>query len=261
MRAKRPACRGAFFVLLLSPAGLAAQTSCEEGSAALNNAQPQGITPQNIVQKLAAKETVFKQAHDNYTYTRDVTVQTLSGPTVDGEFREVADIRHDDKGNHVESVTLAPPSSLSRITLSKQDYDNIRNGMAFALTAEDLPQYNVSYAGTQHLDDIDVYVFDVAPKRMETGKRYFRGRVWADDRDLQIVKTCGKSVPDLREKGHESLSPTFVTYREQIDGRYMFPTYSRADETLHFSSGDVHIREIVKYTKYKRFDPKSDRRP
>jgi hypothetical protein len=44
-----------------------------------------------------------------------------------------------------------------------------------------------------------------------------------------------------------------VTYREQIDGQYWFPTYTRADDDLHFKSGDVHIREIIKYTNYKRF--------
>ena len=74
-----------------------------------------------------------------------------------------------------------------------------------------------------------------------------------DNHDFQIVKTCGKNVPDVRNKKNENLSPKFVTYREQVDGQYWFPTYTRADDQLHFSNGDIHIREIVKYTKYKRF--------
>ena len=32
-----------------------------------------------------------------------------------------------------------------------------------------------------------------------------------------------------------------------------FPTYTKADDTLHFTTGDIHIREIVKYENYKRF--------
>ena len=246
-------------LVVLFPAMLAAQTNCDEGSAPLNRAQPQGIAPQEVMQRFAAKEAAFKQARENYTYTRDVTVQTLNGSAVDGEFREVADIRYDNKGNRAERVTFAPPSSLSRASLSKQDYDEIRNAMPFVLTTEALPQYRVLYAGTQHIDEIDVYVFDVAPEKMEGGKRYFQGRIWVDDRDFQIVKTCGKSVPDARGANHESLSPTFVTYREQIDGQYMFPIYMRADDTLHFSSGDIRIRVIVKYTSYKRLSPKSAR--
>ena len=239
-------------LMLLSPAALTAQTNCEEGSGALNKAQPQGITLQDIIQKFAAKESVFKQVHGNYTYTRDVTVQTLNGSNVDGEFLLIADITYDDKGNRLEHVIFGPPSTLRRVSLSREDLDDIRNALPFVLNTEDLPQYNVMYAGTQHVDEIDTYVFDVAPKKMEKGRRYFKGRVWVENHDIQIVKTCGKSVPDTREKNHENLTPRFVTYREQIDGQFWFPTYTRADEVLHFRNGEVHIREIIKYTKYKR---------
>jgi hypothetical protein len=78
-----------------------------------------------------------------------------------------------------------------------------------------------------------------------------------DDHDFQIVKTKGKTVPDLRSKNEENLFPAFTTWREQIDGRYWFPTYTRADDTLHFKNNDVRIREIVKYTNYKRFGAQS----
>ena len=101
------------------------------------------------------------------------------------------------------------------------------------------------------------YVFDIAPKQIVGKKRYFQGRVWVDDQDFQIVKTYGKAVPEIRDtkkKGKEEhLYPKFTTWREQIDGKYWFPTYTRADDTLTFNTGDVHIREIVKYEDYKRF--------
>src|SRR6185369_2910665 len=68
-----------------------------------------------------------------------------------------------------------------------------------------------------------------------------------------------KAVPDIRpkKKGDEHLYPNFATWREQVDGKYWFPTYTRADDTLHFSQGDIKIREIVKYEDYKRFGAKS----
>ena len=231
----------------------AAQTNCEEGNGPLNRNQPQGLTPQDIIQKFAAKESVFKQARDNYTYTQDVTVQTLDGNTVDGEFHEITDITYDDKGRRLENVTFAPQSTLTRVSMTKEDTDDIRNRLPFVLTTEDLGQYDIHYEGTQHVDEINTYVFEVAPKKIEKDKRYFQGRIWVDDHDLQIVKTCGKNVPDKRSKGNENLTPKFVTYREQIDGQYWFPTYTRADDQLHFSGGDVHIREIIKYANYKRF--------
>ncbi len=253
---KRALWVGVFFFVLFLPAVLLADTNCEEGNGTLNPAQPQGMTTQEIIQKLAAKEDVFKQARNNYTYTQDITVQTLEGNTVDGEFRQVWDITYDDKGGRIENVTFAPMDSLTRVQMTKEDFDDIRNRLPFVLTTADLPQYDVLYVGQQHVDEIDTYVFDMAPKKIEKGQRYFQGRIWIDNHDLQIVKTCGRNVPDLHAKkknGDENLTPKFVTYREQIDGQYWFPTYTRADDDLHFKSGDVHIREIIKYTNYKRF--------
>ena len=127
------------------------------------------------------------------------------------------------------------------------------------LTTEDAAQYNITYVGKQKVDELDTYVFDVAPKVIEKKHRYFQGRIWVDNRDLLIVVTNGKNVPDDTRKGHEDLSPPFVTYREQIDGKYWFPVYTKGDGILHFTGGkgylsqDVHIREFVKYTDYKQF--------
>jgi hypothetical protein len=248
------------FLVIMLPAFLCADTNCDEGAGPLNPAQPNGISPQEILQKLAAREQVFREARNNYTYTQDITVQTIEGSTVDGEFHQVWDITYDDKGNRIENVTFAPMDSLKRVSMTKEDFDDIRNRLPFVLTTEDLPLYDVLYAGQQHVDEIDTFVFDMAPKKMEKGRRYFQGRIWVDTHDFQIVKTCGRNVPDVHAKKRneqENLTPKFVTYREQIDGKYWFPTYTRADDELRFQSGDVHIREIIKYSNYKRFGSKT----
>jgi hypothetical protein len=239
-----------------------AETNCEEGNGPLNPAQPQGITTQQIIEKFAAKEEIFKQARNNYTYTQDNTVQTVEGNTVDGEWRQVWDITYDDKGGRIENVKFAPQDSLTRVSITKEDLDDIRNRLPFVLTTSDLPLYDVLYVGQQHVDEIETYVFDMAPKKIEKGQRYFQGRIWVDNHDYQIVKTCGRNVPDVhatskRKNQQENLTPKFVTYREQIDGQYWFPTYTRADDDLHFQTGDVHIREVIKYSNYKRFGAKT----
>jgi len=252
---------GLTLLFFLFPASMFGQTNCEEGNSPLHPAKPPGITPTQVIERFAAKEAVFKQARNNYSFTADVTVQTLDGNTVDGELRKVWDITYDDKGKRVEHVTFAPPSSLQRVTLTRGDLDDLRDPQPFVLTIEDLPLYDVLYLGQQHLDEIATYVFDVAPKRIETDAGYFQGRIWVDNHDLQIVKTCGKNARYSKASGHgtgvqENLAPRFVTYREQIDGQYWFPTYSRADDVMHLRSGDVRIRAIIKYTRYKRFGPK-----
>jgi hypothetical protein len=247
------------FVAVLLSAAMQAETACDRGNGPLNPASPQAITPEQVIEKFAAKEAVFKEARNHYTYTQEVVVQEMDGNTVDGEFRETTEILYDDQGRRLEQVKYAPMPSLKRIGLTKEDYDDFRNRLPFVLTTEDIPQYNILYAGQQRVDELGTFVFDVAPRHVEKegGKRYFQGRIWVDDRDFQIVKTCGKNVPDIHKKGNENLTPSFVTYREQIDGEYWFPTYTSADDVLRFSNGDVHIRETLKYTNYKRFGVKT----
>ena len=236
-------------LLLLSALPL----SAEEGS--LNPAPPSGITPDQIIQRFAAKEKEFSAARENYIFRQSVKVQTLDGSTVDGEYQMVVDVGFDDKGRRAENVIFAPQSSLRRISMSPEDFSDLENRIPFALTSDEIHQYNIGYMGQQRVDELDTYVFDVSPKALEKGKRYFEGRIWVDSQDFQIVKTFGKSVPDIRKKkGDENLFPKFTTYREQIDGKYWFPTYTRADDDLKFSSGDVRMRMIVKYTNYQYFE-------
>jgi hypothetical protein len=130
--------------------------------------------------------------------------------------------------------------------------------MPLLLTTEVLPQYKLIYGGKQRVDDLDTYMFHVEPKKED--RRYFQGRIWVDGQDFQIVKVCGKSGPEkMRVKKHRQpdLRPTFVTYRQQVDGQYWFPAYTRSDETLEFPRGAVHVREIVKYTDYKKAEAKA----
>src|SRR3954462_11479106 len=237
---------------------LAAPAFSQEG--ALTTHPPKGLTSDQIVQKFAAKEKEFKEARDSYTFRQDVKVQTLDGDTVTGEYREVFDVTYDNQGRHLENVVFAPQNSLTEIMMSPEDLQDIRHLLPFVLTSDEIPEYDILYVGQQQQDELHCYVFDIAPKKIENKKRYFQGRIWVDDKDLQVVKTSGKTVPDIHKKDNENLFPKFTTWREQVDGRYWFPAYTKADDTLHFRKGayqDVHIREIVKYTDYKRFGSKS----
>ena len=247
--------------LVLFVCGLVPCALSQEGP--LDTAQPNGTTPDEIIKRFAAKETDFAKAREQYTYRQDVKVQTVDGDTVDGEYREVFDVLFDDKGHRIENVVFAPASNLQRIFMSQEDLDDIRHRLPFVLTDEEIPEYNILYVGQQQEDELHCYVFDIAPKKIEGKKRYFQGRVWVDDHDFQIVKTYGKTVPDLcngkpcnevKKRGdQENLFPKFTTWRQQIDGQYWFPVYTKADDELHFKMEDVHIREIVKYEDYKRF--------
>src|SRR6201993_3068629 len=225
-----------FCVALLACGLVAAPASAQEGP--LDTSPPKDTTPEEIIKRFAAKETEFAKARDQYTYRQDVKVQTVDGETVDGEYREVFDVMFNDKGQRIENVVFAPQSSLQKILMSQEDFADIRHRLPFVLTTEELPEYNILYVGQQQEDELRCYVFDVAPKAIVGKKRYFQGRIWVDDHDFQIVKTYGQGVPERRDtkrKGKgENLYPKFTTWREQIDNQYWFPTYTRADDTLHF---------------------------
>jgi hypothetical protein len=245
-------------VLVLCCAGAAAQTDCAEGDGVLDTTPPKTLTVPEVIQKFTAQETKVKEARDRYTYTQDVMVQTLGDKgSVDGQFHEIASISYDDKGKRTEKVTYAEQSTLRGVQLTQEDMQDIREFMQWILTTNELPQYNLTYSGAQHVDDLDTYVFHVVPKKEEKGKRYFEGRIWVDNRDFQIVKLCGKSVPDAvhsKKNKPMDIRLMFAGYRQLVDGLW-FPAYARVDDTLHFMAQSVHLREVVKLKDYKKAAP------
>jgi hypothetical protein len=224
-------------------------------SASNSAIQPPPIPVDEIIRRFAEKEKEFKIARAVYTYRQDVKVQELNGDDrVTGEFNLISDIIFDSSGRRTEKIVRAPAPTLVKIGMTAEDMQDLREIQPFVLTSDDIHKYDLKYGGKEKIDEIDCYVFDVSPKKIEKGQRYFEGKIWVDDQDFQIVKTYGKAVPDVREKGRENIFPRFETYREQIDGKYWFPTYTRAVDTLQFSSGAVRMREIVRYENYKKFE-------
>ena len=233
----------------------------DSGFGPMNISDP-AVPPEQIIQKFAAKETEFQDALNHYTYRRTARVDTLGDDNkVTGEWYEVDDVIFDPSGARVEKVVDAPPSTLEQggIMMSPSDLQDIEHGYPFVLTTADLPKYNIKYVGRQKVDELECYVFDVTPKTIEKHQRYLDGRIWVDATDLQIVVTDGRMVPDDTKRGQEDLHPPFMTWRQQIDGHYWFPVYTKGEGWLHFSGGygymaqDVHIRDVVKYSDYKRF--------
>ena len=221
---------------------------------------PPAIPPEKIIEEFAAKESEFQEALSHYTYRRTARIQTLDDDgKVDGEYFQVDDVVFDSKGVRTEKVVFAPQNTLSRISMSPSDLQDLQTGYNFSLNKQDIGQYDVKYVGKQKVDEIECYAFDVSPKVIEKKKRYLLGRVWVDATDLQIVVTNGHMVPDDTRKNDEDLHPPFMTWRQQVDGHYWFPVYSKGEGILHFAGGrgymssDVHLRQVVKYSDYKRF--------
>ena len=215
------------------------------------------INAQEIIQKFAAKEAEFSKARGNYTYRQTARIQEVDdGGNTRGRYEIVSDIVFTPEGKRIERVVHAPVSTLQVILLTPEDEQDLRDVQPFVLTTNEIPNYYVRYLGRETLDEISCYSFAVKPKKMEQGKRYFEGIVWVDDKDLQIVKSYGRGI-GLLKRNSDNQFPKFETYREQVDGKYWFPTYTHADDVLHFRDNSQHIRMVVKYQDYKRFGAQS----
>ncbi len=224
------------------------------GEASADTNAPLPMPVEQIIQKFAAREEEMRRERDQFTYQQSWVIQTVDvDGNVDGEHRESEDIVFNVQGKRYEKVTDAPAPTLTRIMLTQQDIDDLEHIQPFVLTPDKIGLYDVRYVGRERVDELMTYVFDVGPKKIEKNQRYFQGRIWVDSRDLEIVKTYGKAVPDIIKKNSENVFPRFETIRENIEGNYWFPTYTHADDYLHFSTGNIHIRMTVRYKNYKRF--------
>jgi hypothetical protein len=243
----------------LAGAGVArAQTAANTTPASARPA-PGAVDAERVIRTFAAKETLFRKALNEYSFKRDAVIQTIGmGGQITGEYRRVSRFVMDDKGNRFEKILFFPMPTMKEIEITPEDLEDLGGVQAFALETPQLDKYNISYVGKERIDELDLFIFDVAPKIMSNPKaakeaikakqRFFQGRIWVDDQDFQIVKWRGKGVPEGKQR-----FPTFESYREQIDGRHWFPTYSWADDELVFDSGQVvRLRMQVKYTEFEK---------
>jgi hypothetical protein len=233
-----------------APAAARAQTGASGASPVINRSgAPADV--ERIIRTFAQKETEARRALNQYSFQRDAVIQTIgAGDEVTGEYRRTSQFVFDDAGQRFERITFFPQPTLTEVSFTNEDLEDLGGVQPFALEASKIGQYDFTYVGTEKVDELNTYVFDVAPKVMpkKVSERFFQGRVWVDDRDLQIVKVRGKGVPEGKQR-----FPTFETYREQIDGKYWFPTYTYADDTLTFKGGGtVHFRMRIKFTDFQR---------
>ena len=237
-----------FALLALTALNASAQTPAQPGT----NGPANSVDTERIIRSFTAKEAEFRRALNNYSFKRDALIQRLGmGGQVTGEYHRVSTFTFDDQGNRYEKISYFPMSTMGPGVVTTEDIDDLGGINPFALEPSKIDRYNFKYAGKEKIDELNLYVFDVTPKVMpdakKTKERLFIGRVWVDDRDLLIVKTRGKGVPETKNNKF----PVVETYREQIDGRYWFPTYSYADEELIFEEGgSLHVRMKVRYTDF-----------
>jgi hypothetical protein len=205
-----------------------------------------------IITKFTSNERLFRQALNIYVFNRNATISTVGmGGQITGTFKRESFITFDSEGKRIERIIFAPISTLREVTVTQADLENLGGLDPFAIEPQHIDKYKFTYLGKEKIDELNLYVFDVAPRVMpkadKDGLRLFQGRIWVDDTDLLIVKSKGKAVPEWKDERFAVIE----TWRENIDGKYWFPSFSSSDDELVFRNGQVVKMKIrVKYSNY-----------
>ncbi|MEO8042613.1 MAG: hypothetical protein ABI646_08395, partial [Acidobacteriota bacterium] len=205
-----------------------------------------------IVTKFTKNERLFRSALNIYAFNRNATISTIGmGGQITGTYKRESFMTFDGSLNRVEKILFFPISTLTEISVSQADIENLGGLDPFAIEPAQIDKYKFTYLGKEKIDELNLYVFDVAPKVVpkaeKDGLRLFQGRIWVDDQDLLIVKSKGKAVPEWKDERF----PTIETWRENVDGKYWFPTFSSSDDELVFRNGQVVKMKVrVKYSNY-----------
>lgn len=207
-----------------------------------------------IIKKVTENESNFRSALTNYVFNRSATVQTVGmGGQITGSYRRDSFMALTEDGKRIEKILFFPISTLKEIGVTAEDLEDLGGVNPFALEPSMIAQYNFTYLGKEKIDELDLYVIEVTPKVMpdpkKTKLRLFTGRIWVDERDLMIVKSKGKAVPETKDNKF----PVVETWRENVDGKFWFPSFSKSDDEIVFDSGQVvKMRIRVKYNEYRQ---------
>ena len=216
---------------------------------------PPSLPPAQIIKAFSQKEDEYLTARPQYSYRKTIRIQefgTNGAPT--GEYLATYEAFRGSDGKIYEKTVSSPQTSLEALNFEPDDVQALFRIPPFPVTASQLSKYTVQFLGDEKVDEIDCYIFQVNPKTLERQHGYFDGVIWVDKKYLEVVKTYGKWVTDLGDIHPPTLPfSIFETYRENVDGKYWFPNYSRSEEVVHLKDHSVPIRVTIKWTNFKPF--------
>lgn len=214
--------------------------------------------PSNLLARIAAAETEAGKARDQYTYRQILTVEDFDhGNIVEGVYKRVDDITFSPTGGRYDKQVGSIVDTMSKIVLTQQDFQDIRDVQPFFLTKDNAFLYKATYKGQETIDNIPCFVAYIEPKQILANMRYFQGTVWVRQSDFGVVKSEGQAVPQIETTKQQNLFPHFTTTWKEVDGKWMFPVETVADDTLFFRDWPQRIRLTIRYENYKKFGAES----
>ena len=211
---------------------------------------PPPVPEQVIIERFTANEEVMKKVYETYNFTQSIRMDELTDPG--GKFSVTGEVYTRPDGQRYLRVTKQPESTLKLMHFSLEDVRVIASMPEFPLTPDKVANYDFKYAGQEKLDQLNTYIFQVKPKLLSRKERYFQGVVWIDDQDFAIVKSYGKFVSEIEGNGTALPFTMFETYRENFQGKYWLPTYTRSDDYFKNDQNDeLPLRLVIHSTDFK----------
>ena len=224
---------------------------------------PPSLPPAQIIKGFSQKEDIYFTARPQYSYRKSIRIQEF-GPDgqPSGEYQATYEAGRTSDGKTYERALSSPQSSLEYLQFEPDDVQGLFRAPAFPLTTSQLPKYVLQYLGTETVDEVECYIFQVHPKTLDRQHPYFDGVIWVDQKYLEVVKTYGKWITDLGEYRPSSLPfSIFETYRENVDGKYWFPNYSRSEDVVKLKNRSVPVRVTIKWSNFKQFPASENTTP
>lgn len=216
------------------------------------------VPPAGFLRRIAERETANARAREEYTFRQSVSVQEFNiQGAITGEYGETRDITFSPNVGRYEKVIVPGHSTLTRVRLTKEDFNDIRNIEPFLLTNDNVSLYEGRYEGEETMDGVACFVEHVRPRQILAGQRFFEGILWVRQSDFAVIRAEGQAVPQIDTTKEQNLTPHFTTIRREIDGKWMFPVETYSDDTLFFRDFPQRLRTVVRYMNYKRFGAES----
>ena len=210
--------------------------------------------PDGLIRRIAHHEDETVAERANYAYRQSVLLQELNehGAEV-GRYSELRDIVFSPEHERTEKAITVPLLNLKNLSLTDEDFQDIREIQPFVLREESIRNYDVKFRGEENMDGVDCWVVQIRPKQILQSQRFFEGLLWASKKDYAIVRTEGQAVPQIYSTHQENLFPRFTTIRKQVSGGFYFPAVTYADDTLPFHTGPLRVKLTIRYTNYQKF--------
>lgn len=158
-------------------------------------------------------------------------------------------------GEPYERILNTSTNTLQYLHLTSQDLQVLADMPHFPLAGDAATEYNFTYKGTEKLDTLETYAFQVDPKAMQPGHYYFSGIVWVDNQDLAIVKSYGEFVSTQPRSPNALPFSYYETYRDNTEGKYWFPSYIRSEDVITKNQAELPIRLIIRASDFQPGGP------